>query len=291
MTQKIEIRKIHPLFGAELVGLRADLPLDDDTLALLRRAFADYRLLVVRDFDCDARFQDYFSQALIGNEAGAKNALECDVPFEMYVSNKRERSSAPFGRLMFHADMMWAEDGYQLLSLYGIEVDQPAVPTLFASTIDAWKTLAPELRAKVRKLSAVHGHDATAMRRRLDGQVLVSNFEVDSQVAMPVARRHPRTGETMLYVSEQMTCRIEELDSEDSETLLEQLFNHLARDEAIVEHHWRKNDLVLWDNVALQHARPNVSTDGPARTLRKVFAPHATAREKTPVFSRASVGS
>ena len=95
----------------------------------------------------------------------------------------------------------------------------------------------------------------------------------------------------MLYVSEQMTYRIGGLDSEESETLLEVLFNHLARDEAIVEHHWRKNDLVLWDNIALQHARPNVSTDGPARTLRKVFAPHAARREKSPSFSNAAVGS
>jgi hypothetical protein len=37
----------------------------------------------------------------------------------------------------------------------------------------------------------------------------------------------------------------------------------------IVEHHWRTSDLVVWDNIALQHARPNVTAEGPARTLRK----------------------
>jgi taurine dioxygenase len=34
-----------------------------------------------------------------------------------------------------------------------------------------------------------------------------------------------------------------------------------------VEHLWRKGDLVLWDNLALEHARPDVRTEGPIRTL------------------------
>ena len=35
------------------------------------------------------------------------------------------------------------------------------------------------------------------------------------------------------------------------------------------EHHWRNGDLVIWDNVALQHARPPIA-DGTRRTLRRV---------------------
>jgi taurine dioxygenase len=30
---------------------------------------------------------------------------------------------------------------------------------------------------------------------------------------------------------------------------------------------------VVWDNIALQHARPNVQSESPARTLRKTIAP------------------
>jgi alpha-ketoglutarate-dependent taurine dioxygenase len=30
---------------------------------------------------------------------------------------------------------------------------------------------------------------------------------------------------------------------------------------------------VIWDNLAVQHARSSVRADGPARTLRKVFSP------------------
>ena len=43
---------------------------------------------------------------------------------------------------------------------------------------------------------------------------------------------------------------------------------HLYRGEGIYEHDWRKHDLVAWDNIAIQHARPNVTLEGPERTLR-----------------------
>jgi hypothetical protein len=33
---------------------------------------------------------------------------------------------------------------------------------------------------------------------------------------------------------------------------------------------------VVWDNLAVQHARSNVQIDGPARTLQKVFSPAVT---------------
>ena len=85
--------------------------------------------------------------------------------------------------------------------------------------------------------------------------------------------KHPRTGKTILYVSQQMTSGIADLSDNESEALLEELFEHLYRDGAVYEHDWRNHDLVAWDNIAIQHARPNVSLEGPVRTLRKVFAP------------------
>jgi taurine dioxygenase len=70
-----------------------------------------------------------------------------------------------------------------------------------------------------------------------------------------------------------MTNEITGQSHADSEALLEELFAHLYRADLLYEHEWRKHDLVAWDNIAVQHARPNVTLEGPVRTLRKVFAP------------------
>ena len=84
--------------------------------------------------------------------------------------------------------------------------------------------------------------------------------------------RHPRTGLELLYTSQQMTARIEGLDPVDSEALLDELFAHLYRPEAVLDHEWRQDDVVVWDNLALQHARGDVKIEGPERTLRKLSA-------------------
>jgi taurine dioxygenase len=93
----------------------------------------------------------------------------------------------------------------------------------------------------------------------------------------------------MLYVSQMMTSEVEGLPSDESEALLEDLFTHLYDPIHSWTHEWRERDLVVWDNLAVQHARPDLTTEGPVRTLRKVIAPvpdAALRRMKAPTFTR-----
>jgi alpha-ketoglutarate-dependent taurine dioxygenase len=283
------MRNLHPAFGVEVEGLEPGGPLDEENVRSLRKLFDERGLLLFRNLDIDLAYQNYLSQMLIAADPVAMDVsvVPDDVP-EYYVSNKEERGGAPFGRLLYHSDMMWMDSPCQLLSLYGTRVEEPAVPTLFASTTHAWDTLPADLLARVKDRHAIHGHDATHHSKRADGDanVLVSTFQSDETVELPIGHRHPRTGRTMLYVCQQMTHGIADLSTEESEELLEALFLHLYAPENVLEHHWREGDLVLWDNLALQHARSNIDREGPTRTLRKVFAPPPRVdRSNTPRHS------
>jgi alpha-ketoglutarate-dependent taurine dioxygenase len=268
----LEIRNLDAEFGAEVLGLKPELPLDAQTRQKLREVFDERSLLVFRDLDIDMKYQTYLSEMLIGNHMPDPAAIPV---LDICISNREERGVAPYGRLLFHSDMIWSEKKCKLLSLYGSEVAQPATPTLFASSARGWDTLPEDLRVRAEHRFAVHGHDDDTYYRRAqnDPDVLVSSFENLPFLKLPVAYTHPRTGQTLLYVTQQMTKEIADLDPQESEELLEALFAHLYRPEFIYAHHWRQGDLVAWDNIALQHARPNVQIEGPARTLRKVFAP------------------
>jgi taurine dioxygenase len=267
---KLEVNELNPGFGVEVSGVEPRVPLDERTVAELRRLFDDKGLIVIRELDADLAFQNYLSQLLIGDDQAASKA----PAREMFVSNKRENGNAPYGQLLFHSDRMWSPEVFRLLSLYGVEVTQPSIPTLFVSARNAWKTLPEDLRAEVDGRFAVHGHHgAYENRARDDGEVLVSNFEKDETVKLPIGFAHPRTGETILYLSEMFTQRIDGMPHDEGEALLRRLFDHLYREDNVITHLWRKGDLVLWDNIALQHARPNVRLEGPPRTLRKVFGP------------------
>jgi alpha-ketoglutarate-dependent taurine dioxygenase len=80
---------------------------------------------------------------------------------------------------------------------------------------------------------------------------------------------HRTTGEPILAVWQQQTDALLPLPDDESTELLHALFAHLYRPEHVMVHRWQPGDLLLWDNHALQHARPDVGVDEP-RTLRRV---------------------
>jgi len=272
---ELEIRDLAPALGAEVVGFVPKAPLDDDICQQLRRAFYERGLLVFRDLDIDEAFQRYFAYTLIGQEPPGDEPEGGTVANRrvMFVSNKEPGGGAPYGRLLFHCDTMWSENPYQSLSLYGVDVEQPSAPTLFVSMAHGWDTLADDLKARVADLNAVQGHTTVYANRGGDEHVIDSVFDAPVSITTPVARPHPRTGRTTLYVSQQVTLELDGLGSEENEELLEKLFAHLYDPQYVYAHDWHNGDLVIWDNQAIQHARPNVVLEGPTRTLRKVFAP------------------
>jgi alpha-ketoglutarate-dependent taurine dioxygenase len=282
---ELKVRELSPAFGAEIEGLDPKIPLDEATVQQLRHLFDERSVLVFRDLDIDEEFQRYLVFALIGQEPPAVSPTG---PEPFLVSNRAENGGAPYGRLLFHCDTMWADVQQPNLSLYGVEVGQPSVPTMFASMVDGWDRLPDELRARVAGLEARHGHEDKYPNRGGDDDVIDAHYDTPQSTVKPVAFPHPTTGRMVLYVSQQVTIEILGLEPDENEELLQQLFDVLYDDSHIVRHDWRTGDLVVWDNRAVQHARGNVNLDGPERTLRKVTGPlHLSASEKArPTFSK-----
>jgi alpha-ketoglutarate-dependent taurine dioxygenase len=287
---ELKIRDLTPAFGAEIEGLDPHAKLDDEACRLLRHTFDERGLLLFRGLDLDGDYQTYLAKMVIGDQGGAtSDGSEAEAADAFYVSNKKQGGGAPYGRLLFHSDMMWAETPFQVLTLYAMEVEPPVVPTMFASATYAWQALGEDLQARVKALHALH---MTGQQMRADGnedELLQPIREHVQSATKPVAHPHPRTGRTILYVSQMMTREIVELPPEQSENLLKVLFARLYDPATLLQHEWRNGDLVMWDNFAIQHARFNVSLDGPVRTLRKVIAPKpsmAGGRPETPRFAK-----
>jgi len=290
---ELKVRDLSPEFGAEIEGLDPQVPLDDETCRQLRRLFDDRSVLIFRGLDIDERFQKYLCYMLIGEEVSDGSVVDDREDPEperptFYVSNKAQGGGAPYGRLLFHCDTMWAENPQPVISLYGVEVDQPSVPTMFASMGRAWDTLPDELRARVEQLEAKHGHEHYYPNRGGDDDVIDTYYESPKSAITRVAHRHPRTDRIGLYVSEQVTLEILGLSDDENEELLAELFAHLYDPSYILEHNWRGGDLVVWDNQAVQHARKTVDLEGPTRTLRKVTGPLTISPGSVglPVFSK-----
>jgi taurine dioxygenase len=290
----LRISEITSGFGAAIEGWSSGVDLDDATVGRLRDTFDEYQVLVFRDVDVTVDDQRYLCGLLVGDRAPADRA-SAEANAHLYatrISNKDEDGNAPSGRLLFHADGMWSARPQELLSLYGEAVDLPSVPTVFASAVRAWERLPDDLRARIRDRTAVH---ATGQRDRgghAPGELLEAQRTAERSRATSIPMTHPRTGAPILYVSQMMTTHVEGLLPDESEALLEELFEVLYAPENTVEHDWRTGDLVLWDNLAAQHARGTVTEQGPERSLRKVIAPKPDAAFRAtverPTFDRAA---
>ena len=273
------VREPSPALGAEILDVDLSSPLDQGDIAFLRRQFDERGLLLFRDVDIDRPYQCYLSEILMGHEAPTREQAEAIAVGQrgFTISNKVPEAAAPFGRLLFHCDGMWSGEPFEALSLYATDVEPPVVPTSFVSSAYAWETLPDDLRSRVEGLHAEHvtGPEFIHERRRKAfGEELSQGYrEFQPTATLPVVYRHPRTGRTLLLVMQGMTNEIAELDSEASEDLLEELFAHMYEPRKVYDHEWRNGDLILWDNIALQHGRRNVTTEGPARTFQKVGLP------------------
>src|SRR5262245_55324521 len=285
---KLETRDLTPAWGSEVIGLDPTTELDDDDVALLRKTFDERSLLLFRGLDIDDKYQQYLAKLVIGHDGPTGDGKDVDAADAFMVSNRETDGGAPYGRLLFHSDMMWADSPVHVLSLYGLEVVPPVVPTVFTSSAYAWDTLPEDLRSRVADMHAVHMTGQRDRGKDQGGELLQPIRENVQATNKAVANTNPRTGRTLLYVCQMMTDNIVELPDDESEELLEELFAHLYSDELTWRHDWQPGDLVLWDNIAMQHARLDVDKDGPVRTLRKVIAPKPTMVFEKPKYEKVS---
>jgi taurine dioxygenase len=96
----------------------------------------------------------------------------------------------------------------------------------------------------------------------------------------PVKFLHPRIGRPLLLCTEHHAERIVELEEAESAALIAELFAHQYAPERQYEHVWQLNDVMMWDNLAVQHARRERSDfAGGPRALQRVALCEITLQE------------
>lgn len=182
--------------------------------------------------------------------------------------------------LAWHADAAYTDHPFEALSLHALDVVDGASSTRFVHAADAWDRLSGHLRAALadRQQAMVSPHYAQlagwACDRAQDDALVRS--------VRPAVHRHPRTGRDCVWVSALQTAALAGLSPDDSRATLHAVFAELYAPGAVFEHRWRTGDLIIWDNIALQHMRGNLEGVG-RRVLQRVIvgtegvAPHVGA--------------
>ena len=257
-----------PSFG-QLVDFDLSRPLDEAQQQALRDLLYGNGLLVFRNQSLSdedqTRVLGHFGHVLF--EEGGHREISVD-------------GNLGACRLIFHSDLAFTPEPFKLLSLYGIDVDDGGTSTLFASGRRAIDRLPPALRARIEGLEVATVIPPSQTER-------ATTYETPDflpQITGPAVIAHPVTGEPILNVFEMQTSRVEGLPPAESEALLQELFGYLYAPDNVHEHVWHKGDLVIWDNIACQHARPDQQATA-RRRLRRIAVADKTFFQLCPQFA------
>ena len=128
---RLDIRKLHPTIGAEVVGLDLRRPIDAPTAAALRQAWYDHGVLLLRGQDItdeqQVAYADVFGPQMLAHPTRRLDGRPQSI---MLVSNIRENGkpigALPDGEMFFHSDLCYIEHPVVGTMLYSVEVPSAA---------------------------------------------------------------------------------------------------------------------------------------------------------------------
>jgi len=188
-----------------------------------------------------------------------------ETPYDNFlVSNVDESGHLGKRELLWHNDVPYLPSPYWAGCLHALNVTPDATPTKFVSGYRALESLPEDLRRRIDGMKALHVRERVFDRTNR----LTDLIEGDMCTVHDVVRISRETGRPYLFVNEAWTALMIGLPEAEGAALQEELSRHFYRDEEVYVHHWQVGDIVLWDNLALQHARGEAGSG--IRTLQRV---------------------
>ncbi|MCW1427618.1 TauD/TfdA dioxygenase family protein [Novosphingobium sp. JCM 18896] len=236
----MEFRPLHRDFGVEVLGFDLQHGGTRDEIAVLREAYDRHHLLLFRkggrvSADRHVEIAGWFGPpAPIANDADGS-----------LVTVLQNEEAAGRLELPFHSDLTYTADPIDAICLHAIAVPEGGSSTTFVSSAAAWDKLPAALQAELADKTLRHFYNS---------RLMVADWP-SFAAEHPVRLAHPRTGRPILFVTENHAERILEMDAARSRAVIEELFGVLYAPEARYQHWWELDDLVMWDNLAIQHAR------------------------------------
>jgi taurine dioxygenase len=272
----ISVKRIGKRFAAEISGVDLSAPLNDDTFAQVAKAFFDNEVVVFRDQRLTPAQQIAFTRRFGPLEAHVRKESRLADHDEIFIlSNQLDANGKAIGAQdagrYWHSDLSYKREPSLLSALYAVEVpvkDGVALGnTYFASTTAAYDALSAEMKERVGRLRNVHSYREYRLKNYAAQQEdmrrgirTVQEFApTPEQLAsvpdmeVPVVRVHPVTGRNCLFVNEGHTSHLTGMSRAESDAQLAELYAHITQPEFIYGHSWRAGDLLMWDNVAVQH--------------------------------------
>jgi taurine dioxygenase len=261
--------------GAEIGGIDIREPLAPAERDRIRAAWLDHLVLRFRESPMDdaqhMAFTRQFGElefnpgALIAKQYGVENyssGRRAEVPPEISViSNIIEDGKAiggfGDGEAFWHTDSSFVDVPPAASLLRSLEVPPASAggATEFLNVYSAYETLPADVKRRIEGLTMIHAatHDSSGKVR--EEFASVTDLAKMPGARQPMVRTHPETGRKALFLGRRINAYVVGLSVEDSEALLDFLWEHTVQEKFTWRQEWRVGDLIWWDNRCAMHRR------------------------------------
>jgi taurine dioxygenase len=243
----IAIEKLTPIIGAEIDGIDLAQPLGNRQIDELHRALAENLVIFFRDQqlseDQHLAFGRLFGELHIHPAAPSVAGKP-----ELMIIHADKDSPRANGE-GWHSDVSCDTAPPMGSILYIRKCPPYGGDTLFASMYAAYDALSDRMKAYLDGLTAEHSGDH--YRGQYANYGIADKAEYP-RAEHPVVRTHPVTGKKALYVNKGFTRRIIGIPLDESEGILDYLYEHMANPLFQCRFRWQENSIAFWDNRCVQ---------------------------------------
>ncbi len=271
----VSVTRTGKTFVAEVEGVDLSEALDDVTVKELRQAWWDNSILVLRDQHISDDQHIAFSRQF-GELQGhtVKDWLLPTHPEILVLSNRGCGGVKPLenGGAYWHSDITYQTVPPMGSILHGLTVPPEGGDTLYADMYAAYDALDDETKELIDGRNAIHNYKHRYLMMAEGGRRPTPTAEQLAEwqdVEHPIVLHHPDSGRKALFVNEGFTIAIKGLDKDESDALLQRLYEHSARLDFIYAHKWRTDDIVMWDNRCTMHRATSYDAEKHERTIHR----------------------
>jgi len=279
--------------GADITGVDLMAPMDEAVFRAIEAAWHAHLVLRFRGQHLDdpglLAFARRFGELDRAPIHSTSDADENPHPEISVMSNIKVNGKA-IGNLghyeaEWHSDMSYNELCPIGSLLYALEVPPAGGDTGFSNMYLAFETLPPELKHAIAGRQCRHDSSRNSVGALRKGFRDVTDPREAPGAIHPLVRTHPATRRNALFLGRRRNAYVIGLPLDESEDLLNRLWEHATKPEFAWYQQWKVGDLVMWDNRCALHRRD--SFDPASRRLM-----HRTQiKGDRPFFDPASVAA
>lgn len=261
----LQLKPIHPVFGAEASGLDLTRPLAAEDVRAINAAMNEHAVLVFRGQPLTAQQQLDFARHFGPLDIGLKRVFKRPERLEderlIDISNvdaqgKVAHRDSPknlsnFANQLWHSDSSFMNPRAAYSMLHCVITPSWGGNTEFADLRHAYDTLDERTKAEIEDLQAEHFALHTRILLGDDAYTDDQKKEIPPAV-WPLADTHPGSGRKVLFVGVHAR-EVIGWPIAEGRMYLSDLLEHATRRENVYVHEWMPGDLVIWDNRSTLH--------------------------------------